>query len=122
MAEVEKVGDYSLLVGGSTVAFYPLDPKAPIAFTSAPQSGPVAPSNPNKFVVAPKFSVADILIGTGPQPLQTSKDSAAPALLTEVSGVPTAKSAPLVVEGDNLIRICFAVALSGTPPSPFQGT
>jgi len=103
---VSQVGDYQILIAGSPVAFWPLDPDVPLSKSRPPiVAAPTAKGTANTVVI-PAFGVFDILIRTTDGIVATSV--APPVLSNAPGGKATVKKGPLVRQNDGSIRIRFA--------------
>jgi hypothetical protein len=112
-----RVGDYEVLVGGSAVAFWPLDPavdisKAKPAIVAAPVSGSATNS-----VVVPVVGIFDFLIETTDGVVTNMV--APPNLLSSPAGKATIKKMPLLRHPNGTIWVRFAVDHSKVPAGGF---
>ena len=117
----DKIGDYQVRVGTKAIKFWPLAPGTTVAAaTPPPPAPPVASGAPNTVAVPPAFGVFDVLIAPSQDPtVKTAITAAAAAAGATVTATPTATSMPLVPDGGGLIRISFAVPVTG---AAFTGT
>ena len=100
------VGDYEVLIAGSPVAFWPLDPEVALSKSRPPiVAAPTAAGGANTVVI-PAYGVFDILIRTTDGAVVTT--IARPALASAPGGKATLKKAPMVQKTDGSIHIRFA--------------
>lgn len=103
---VAQVGDYEVLIGGSPVAFWPLDPEVALSKSRPPIiAAPTAAGGANTVVI-PAYGVFDILIRTTEGVVVTM--IAPPALANGPGGKATLKKAAMVQKSDGTIHIRFA--------------
>jgi hypothetical protein len=136
MADITKVGAYTVLAGGSAKPFWPL-----VQYTGVKSAMPpaqVAPSaqgaspSTNTVVAPPVFAIFDIVIKMSGDPVVQQVISEADStdkLLRTVSGTPVETSMPLVLDQDGNIHICFAIppnkgdlTLNQAAAGSFEGT
>ncbi len=116
----DKVGDYSVRAGGTAVKFWPLTPGSTVASaTPLPPTLPVAPNGTNTLAVPPAFALFDVVIHRTEDPIVTSSITE-PALLTQITAMPTVSTMPIMRESDHSSRICFA--LPANSETKFEGT
>lgn len=114
----DKIGDYQIRVGTKAIHFWPLAPGTTVAAATPAPAPPVAAGAPNTVAVPPAFGIFDVLIAPSQDPtVKTAVTPAAPA--ATITATPTTASMPLIPDGGGLIRISFAVPVTG---AAFTGT
>jgi N-acetylmuramoyl-L-alanine amidase len=105
--KVTKVGDYEVVVGGSSVAFWPLVPGTTLTQAMPPLV--CAPNDPTSHNTAfvPVLGIFDVVIRMSDEVKDERVDE--PLLLNQVAGKATLKKVPLVREANGDVPICFAV-------------
>jgi hypothetical protein len=105
--QVTGVGEYEIVVGGSSVAFWPLLPGTTLTQAMPPLvCSPNDPSSHNTAFV-PVFGIFDVVIRMTDEVKDDQINE--PPLFSQVAGKATLKKSPLVRDANGDVPICFAV-------------
>jgi hypothetical protein len=104
---ITKLGDYEILVGGSPVAFWPLDTTGSLASALPPIVASPATPGTHNTVVVPVVGIFDIIVRAHDGIITASGGGV--TLTHSPAGKATLKKAPLELQAGNQAHIRFAV-------------